>query len=143
MRWTNESTLEAKQLSNNMRPDLSITKTLGLKWARSLGYGEEAKPFTRKSDHYFLGLPRFHQGGTFLQEFFGRVVARRCPWDPYRWSNSLVLRPCVARYCHICDVFIRRDQDAGLDSGLAWVCHRATILDICKMIQPIFCNLRA
>jgi hypothetical protein len=53
LRWTNESTLEAKQLSNNMRPDLSITKTVGLKWSRSLGYGE-AKPAARESDHYLV-----------------------------------------------------------------------------------------
>lgn len=32
LRWMNESTLEAKQLSNNMRPDFSITQTLGIQW---------------------------------------------------------------------------------------------------------------
>ncbi|KAI8329945.1 hypothetical protein BC941DRAFT_441686 [Chlamydoabsidia padenii] len=36
-----------------MRPDLSITKTVGLKWARSLGYGE-AKPVARESDHFLV-----------------------------------------------------------------------------------------
>ncbi|KAG0166586.1 hypothetical protein DFQ30_007002 [Apophysomyces sp. BC1015] len=45
--------MSAKQLSNNMRPDLSITKILVLKWARSLGYGE-AKPAARESDHYLV-----------------------------------------------------------------------------------------
>lgn len=53
LRWTNESTLEAKEQSNNMRPVLSITKTIGLKFARSLGYGE-AKPSARESDHYLV-----------------------------------------------------------------------------------------
>ncbi|KAG0748697.1 hypothetical protein G6F23_001678 [Rhizopus arrhizus] len=53
LRWTNGSTLEAKQLCSNMRPDISITKTLGRKWARSLGYGE-AKPATRENDHYLV-----------------------------------------------------------------------------------------
>ncbi|KAI9014368.1 hypothetical protein CLU79DRAFT_375607 [Phycomyces nitens] len=36
-----------------MRPDLSITKTLGRKWARSLGYGE-AKPATQKNNNYLV-----------------------------------------------------------------------------------------
>ncbi|KAI8384869.1 uncharacterized protein BYT42DRAFT_592897 [Radiomyces spectabilis] len=53
LRWTNEITLEAKQLSCNMRPDLTITKTVGLKWAKSLGYGE-AKPAARETDHYLV-----------------------------------------------------------------------------------------
>lgn len=53
LRWTNKSTLEAKHLSSNMRPDLSITKTLGLKWERSLGY-EEAKTAAHESDHYLV-----------------------------------------------------------------------------------------
>ncbi|KAI9275970.1 hypothetical protein BY458DRAFT_434263, partial [Sporodiniella umbellata] len=53
LRWTNESTLEAKELPNNLRPDLSITKTIGLKWVRSLGYGE-VKPSARESDHYLV-----------------------------------------------------------------------------------------
>lgn len=51
MRWANESTLEAKQLSNSIRPGQSITKIVGLKWARSLGYGE-VKTAARESDHY-------------------------------------------------------------------------------------------
>ncbi|KAI9320128.1 hypothetical protein BX666DRAFT_1852753 [Dichotomocladium elegans] len=53
LRWTNQSTLEAKQLCSNMRPDISITKTLGRKWIGSLGYGE-AKPAARENDHYLV-----------------------------------------------------------------------------------------
>lgn len=53
LRWTNESTLEVKQLSNNTRPDLTITETAGLKWARSIGY-REPKPAAGGSDHYLV-----------------------------------------------------------------------------------------
>ncbi|EPB89476.1 hypothetical protein HMPREF1544_03707 [Mucor circinelloides 1006PhL] len=53
LRWTNESTLEVKQLSNNTRPDLTITETAGLKWARSIGYGEP-KSAAGKSNHYLI-----------------------------------------------------------------------------------------
>lgn len=55
LRWTNESTIEAKTGVGftTSRPDLCITKCCGVKWKSSLGYGE-AKASVREQDHYVL-----------------------------------------------------------------------------------------
>ncbi|KAG0165887.1 hypothetical protein DFQ29_001289, partial [Apophysomyces sp. BC1021] len=54
-RWTNETTMEAKQNNGciDRRPDLCITKSCGVKWGADCGYGE-AKPSARDNDHYLV-----------------------------------------------------------------------------------------
>ncbi|SAM00661.1 hypothetical protein [Absidia glauca] len=54
LRWTNESTLEAKIVNDSTgRPDFCITKSCGVKWSASVGYGE-AKPASREHDNYLV-----------------------------------------------------------------------------------------
>ncbi|KAI8576499.1 hypothetical protein K450DRAFT_201942 [Umbelopsis ramanniana AG] len=54
LRWTNESTLEAKSANgSNERPDICITKSLGVRWTTNLGYGE-AKSAARDQDNYLI-----------------------------------------------------------------------------------------
>lgn len=54
LRWTNETTLETKSTyESNGRPDVCITKSFGVKWMTSLGYGE-AKPAARDQDNHLI-----------------------------------------------------------------------------------------
>ncbi|KAG1438715.1 hypothetical protein G6F56_012546 [Rhizopus delemar] len=55
LRWTNETTLEAKNEQSllNWRPDLCVTRLQGVKWSSSLGFGE-AKPACQESNLYVI-----------------------------------------------------------------------------------------
>ncbi|EPB82406.1 hypothetical protein HMPREF1544_10864 [Mucor circinelloides 1006PhL] len=53
LRWTNETTLEAKKQQSllSWRPDICITSLQGIKWKANIGFGE-AKPAHQGSNHY-------------------------------------------------------------------------------------------
>ncbi|KAI9488877.1 hypothetical protein BDB00DRAFT_884674 [Zychaea mexicana] len=54
LRWLDETTLEAKaKEASSSRPDLSVTKSLGIKWATTLAYGE-AKSAMYSDDHFII-----------------------------------------------------------------------------------------
>lgn len=54
LRWTNKSTLEAKSMRESSgRSDICITKSCGVKWSTSVGYGE-AKPSAREQDNCLI-----------------------------------------------------------------------------------------
>jgi hypothetical protein len=55
LRWTNETTLEAKKQQNLLcwRPDICITKLQGIKWKSNIGFGEE-KPAHQTSNCYMI-----------------------------------------------------------------------------------------
>jgi hypothetical protein len=49
-----KTTLEAKaKEASSSRPDLSVTKSLGVKWATTLTYGE-AKSAMYSNDHFII-----------------------------------------------------------------------------------------
>ncbi|KAI9323807.1 hypothetical protein BX666DRAFT_1890627 [Dichotomocladium elegans] len=54
LRWLDETTFEAKYKEvSSSRPDLSVTKSLGVKWATTLAYGE-AKSAMYSDDHFII-----------------------------------------------------------------------------------------
>ncbi|KAG1073120.1 hypothetical protein G6F42_025844 [Rhizopus arrhizus] len=54
LRWLDETTLEAKaKEASSSRPDLSVTKSLGVKWATTLAY-DEAKSAMYSDDHFII-----------------------------------------------------------------------------------------
>ncbi|KAL7335695.1 hypothetical protein PS15p_201130 [Mucor circinelloides] len=56
VRWTNETTLEAKKQQSllSWRPDICITSLQGIKWKANIGFGK-AKPAHQGSNHYSVG----------------------------------------------------------------------------------------
>ncbi|ORY97578.1 hypothetical protein BCR43DRAFT_530658 [Syncephalastrum racemosum] len=57
LRWTNETTLEFKRNDDDTdrRPDMTITRTCGVKWGTTCGYGE-AKSAASGADHHAVCL---------------------------------------------------------------------------------------
>ncbi|CAO0797164.1 unnamed protein product [Mucor circinelloides] len=54
LRWLDETTLEAKaKEASSSQPDLSVTKSLGVKWATTLAY-DEAKSAMYSDDHFII-----------------------------------------------------------------------------------------
>jgi hypothetical protein len=75
LRWTNKTTLEAKQNDGctDRRPDMCITKSCGVKWDTNCGYGE-AKPAARGGDHYLLCM-----------DLVRVTVLPKTPWTNSAW----------------------------------------------------------
>lgn len=86
--WTNEITLEARKHPNfsNQRPDLCITKSCGVRWDTSCGFGE-AKPAVHAQGHYLVcknllrvavfcknSLDNQHMGGILGIQIVERTV---------------------------------------------------------------------
>ncbi|KAG1038861.1 hypothetical protein G6F43_012620 [Rhizopus delemar] len=77
LRWTNETTLETKKHGNQdgLRPDMCITKSYGVKWSSSCGYGE-AKASKQAEDHHvvcydLLKVAAFCKNALDKQKFDG------------------------------------------------------------------------
>ncbi|KAG0754699.1 hypothetical protein G6F57_006219 [Rhizopus arrhizus] len=77
LRWTNETTLETKKHGNQdgLRPDMCITKSYGVKWSSSCGYGE-AKASKQAEDHHavcydLLKVAAFCKNALNKQKFDG------------------------------------------------------------------------
>ncbi|ORX62007.1 hypothetical protein DM01DRAFT_1361059 [Hesseltinella vesiculosa] len=88
LRWTNETTLEAKTVADasTYRPDLTITKSCGVKWESTHGYGE-AKSAIQGGDNYLLtkdlfrvavlckdALDEYNSDGVLGIQIVGRTV---------------------------------------------------------------------
>ncbi|KAI8388647.1 uncharacterized protein BYT42DRAFT_491575 [Radiomyces spectabilis] len=81
LRWLDEITLEAKAKdSSSTRPDMSVTKSCGVRWATTLAYGE-AKPAIQGDDHYvvcrdLIKVARFCKDALDSQQFDGILAVQ-------------------------------------------------------------------